>query len=139
VQRHGGILTEKIIVRERRRSRDHLGAGHINAGIGVFLNGDEHVLDLIDGPGAVDRRIDDGVVHEQHVLLRAPVPGLRVLRELAIEIEIGAECIHQRRLVVWRAPHPAVGHARPGGDGVALRDKVFARSRGAEEFVREAR
>ena len=138
VQRHGGILAEEIIVRQRRRRRHHLGAGYIDPGVGVLLDGDEDVLDLIHGLGAIDRRIDDGVVHEQHVLLRAPVPGLRVAGELAVEIVIGAERIHQRRLVIGRAPHPAVGHARPVRDGVALRDQFLARARGAEEFVREA-
>ena len=138
VQRHGGVLAEEIVMRQRRRGRHHLGAGHIDAGIGVFLDGDVDVLDLIDRLGAIDRRIDDGVIHEQHVLLRAPVPGLRVVGELAVEIVIGAERVHQRRLVVRRAAHPAVGHARPVRDGVALRDQFLARARGAEEFVGEA-
>ena len=138
VQRHGGVLAEEIIVRERRRGRHHLGAGHVNAGVGVFLDGDVDVLDLIHRFGAIHRRIDDGVIHEQHVFLGAPVPGLGVLGELAIEIVIGAERVHQRRLVVRRAPHPAVGHARPVRDGVALSNQFLARTRGAEEFVREA-
>ena len=138
VQRHGGVLAEKIIMRQRRRGRHHLGAGNINSGVGVFLDGDVDVLDLIGRLGAIDRRIDDGVVHEQHVLLRAPVPGLRVAGELAVEIVIGAERVHQRRLVVRRTPHPAVGHARPLRDGVALRDQILARVRGAEEFMGKA-
>ena len=139
VQRHRGVLTEKIVMRQRRRGRHHLGAGNIDAGVGFFLDGDEDVLDLIDGLGAIDRRIDDGMVHEQHVLLRAPVPGLRVVGELAVEIVIGAERVHQRRLVVRRTPHPAVGHARPLRDGVALRHQFLARARGAEEFMGDSR
>src|SRR5581483_1182034 len=35
-------------------------------------------------------------------------------------------------------PHPAVGHARPMGDGVALLDQLVTRTRGAEEPVSEA-
>ena len=78
------------------------------------------------------------MVHEQDVVLRAPVPVLRVVGELVVEIVVGAERVHQRRLVVRRAPHPAVGHARPGGDRVALADQVLARVRDAEELVGEA-
>ena len=65
------------------------------------------------------------------------VPGLGVVGELAVERRIGAERIHQRRLVVGRAAHPAVGHARPVRDGVALADHVLARARDAEKFVGE--
>ncbi len=122
-------------MRERRRGRDHLGAGDIDAGVGLLLDGDEHVLDLIGGALAVDRRVDDGVIHEQDVFLRTPVPALGVLGELSVELVIGAERVHQRRLVVGRAPHPAVGHPCPGRDGVTLRYHVLARARGAEEFV----
>ena len=120
---------------ERGRRRHHLGAGHVDAGVGLLLNGDEHVLDLVGGLGAVDRRIDDGVVHEQHVFLRAPIPGLGVAGELSIELMVGSERVHQRGLVVGRATHPAVGHARPLGDGIPLRDQLLARARGAEELV----
>ena len=126
-------------MRERRGRRHHFGAGDIDAGVGVFLNGDEHVLDLVHRLRAVDRRIDDGVIHEQHVLLRAAVPSLGVVGELAVEIVVGAERVHQRRLVIRRAAHPAVGHARPQRDSVALRNQILARARGAEEFVGEAR
>ena len=95
-------------------------------------------LDLFGRLGAVDRRVDDGVVHEQHVVLGAPVPVHRVAGELVVEGVVGAERIHQRRLVVRRAPHPAIGHPRPGGDGVALADQVLAGLRHAEELVGEA-
>ena len=135
VDRHRRVLAEEIVVRQRRRGRDHLGAGDIDAGVGLLLDGDEDVLHLVGGAGAVDRRIDDGVVHEQDVFLRAAIPALRVVGELSVELVIGAERVHQRRLVVGRAPHPAVGHARPGRDGVALADHVLARARDAEEFV----
>ena len=138
MQRHRGVLAEEIIVRERRGGRHHLGAGDVDAGVGVLLDGDEHVLDLVGGLGAVDRRIDDGVVHEQDVFLRAGVPGLGVAGEAAVKFVIGAERVHQRGFVVRRAPHPAVGHARPMRDGVALGDEVLARARDAEKFVGEA-
>ena len=135
VDRHGGVLAEEIVMGQRRGGRHHLGARHVDAGIGLLLDGDEHVLDLVGGARAVDRRIDDGVVHEQHVLLRAPVPGLGVVGELSVERVIGPERVHQRGLVVGRAPHPAVAHARPGRDGVALADHVVARMRHPEIFV----
>ena len=86
---------------------------------------------------AVDRRIDDGVVHEQHVVLRARVPVRGVAGELLVERGVGAERVHQRGLVVRRAAHPAVGQPRPVRDGVALADQVLARMRDAEELVGE--
>ncbi len=120
---------------ERGRRRHYLGAGHIDAGIGLLLNGDEHVFDLVGSLGAVQRRIDDRVVHEQHVFLRAPIPGLGVAGELSIELVVGSERVHQGGFVVRRATHPAVGHARPLGDGIPLRNEFVARARRAEELV----
>ncbi len=120
-----------------RRRRHHLGAGHHDAGVGFLLDADEHVLHLVGRLHAVDRRIDDGVVHEQHVVLRARVPVPCVVGETLVEGGIGAERVHQRSLVVRRAPHPAVGQPRPVGDGVALADQVLARMRHAEKLVGE--
>ena len=77
--RHRGVLAEEIVVRDRRRGRHHLGARHVDAGVGLLLDGDEHVLDLVGRLGAVDRRIDDGVVHEQDV-----VPAARRYQFLAL-------------------------------------------------------
>ncbi len=76
VDRHRRVLAEEIVVRQRRRGRDHLGAGDIDAGVGLLLDGDEDVLHLVGGTGAVDRRVHDRVVHEQDVFLRAAVPAL---------------------------------------------------------------
>jgi outer membrane scaffolding protein for murein synthesis (MipA/OmpV family) len=100
VGRHRGVLTEEVVVRERGRGRHHLGARHVDARVGLFLDGDEDILDLIGRLGAVDRRIDNGVVHKQHVFLRAPVPRLRVGGELSVEAMVGPERVHQRGLVV---------------------------------------
>ena len=122
---------------EGSRRRDHLGAGHGDAGVGFLLDGDEDVLYFVRRLHAVDRRIDDGVVHEEHVVLRARVPAFRILSELLVHREIGAERVHQRRLVVRRAPHPAVGHARPVRDRLALAKQILARLGDAEELVGE--
>ena len=121
------VLAEEIVMGQRRVGGHHLGAGDVDAGVGLLLDGDVDVLDLLDRLVAVDRRIDEGVVEIEHGLLRALVPGARVVGELAVELGIGAERVEECGLVVGAAAHPAVGDARPGGDRVALRDHFLAR------------
>src|SRR5262249_51160344 len=105
---------------------------------GFLLDGDEYVLDLVGGPRPVDRRGYDGGGHEQHVILCAPGPSLRVVGEFPLEGKVGAPRIHQGGLVVGRAAYPAIAHARPGGDGVTLGHDVLTRTRDPEELVGEA-
>ena len=121
------VLAEEIVVGQRRIGGDHFGAGDVDPGVGFLLNGDVDVFDLFDRLVAVDRRIDQRVVEIEHRLLRALVPGARVVGELAVKLGVGAERVEEGGLVVGAAAEPAVGDARPGGDGVALRDDVFAR------------
>ncbi len=120
---------------ERRIGGDDLGAGDIDAGVGFLLNGDVDVLDLFDRLVAVDRRIDQRVIEIEHRLLRALVPGPRIVGELAVERGIGAERVEEGSLVIGTAAEPAVRNARPGGDRIALRDHLFARARHLEEFM----
>ena len=122
-------------MRKRRVGGDDLGAGDVDAGVGLLLDGDVDVLHLLDRFVAVDRRIDEGVVEEQHRFLAALVPGAGVVGELAIELGIGAERVDERGLVVGAPAQPAIGEARPGGDGVALGDDVLAAVRDLEEFM----
>ena len=96
------------------------------------------VADLVRRPVAVDRRMDDGVVDEGHALLAVLVPAPRVVLVRLVELGIGAERAEERRLVVGRAAHPAIGELRPLGDGVAPRDHLVERLRGLEERVRHA-
>jgi hypothetical protein len=89
------VLAEEIILRERGIGRHHFGAGNIDAGVGLFLNGDVDVLDLFDRLVAVDRWIDQCVIEKKHRLLAALVPGPRIVGELAVEVGIGAERIEE--------------------------------------------
>ena len=57
-------------MRQRRIGGDHLGAGDVDAGVGLLLDGDVDVLDLLDRLVAVDRRIDQRVIEKQHRFLR---------------------------------------------------------------------
>ena len=132
------VLAEEVVVRERRVGRHHLGAGDVDAGIRLLLDGDVDVLHLLGRLGAVDGRIDERVVDVQHGLLAAHVPGAGIVGELAVELGVGAQRVEEGRLVVGAAAHPAVGDARPGGDGVALGDHILARAGGLEEAVRVA-
>ena len=74
VGRHRRVLAEEIVMGERGCRGDDFSTGHVDAGVGLLLNCDEHVLDLIGRFGPVDRGIDDRVVHEQDVFLCSPIP-----------------------------------------------------------------
>ena len=78
------VLAEEIVMGDRRRGRHHLGPGHHNAGIGLLLDRDVDVLDFAGRPAAIDRRVDDRVVHEQDRFLRPLVPGARIAGEHAL-------------------------------------------------------
>ena len=55
-----------------------------------------------------------------------------------IEVGVGAQRRQKRRLVIRAAAHPAVGDARPFGDGVARADHFLDVARGLEKLVRVA-
>ena len=78
------------------------------------------------------------MVHEQHRFLRPLVPGARIAGELAVILGVGAERVHQRRLVVGGAAHPAIGQPRPFGDRNLLRLQFLGRAGDAEIAMREA-
>jgi hypothetical protein len=120
------VLAEEIVVGKSRVGRHHLGAGHVDAGVRLLLDGDVDVLHLLDRLVAVNGRIDECVVQIEHGLLAALVPGARVAGELAVEIGVGAKRVEECRLVVGAAAHPPIGDAGPGGDRVALGDDVLA-------------
>ena len=130
-----GALGEEIVMRQRRGGGDDLGAGDINPGVSFLGDVNEDVLHGIRRLMTVDWRIDDRVVHEQHAFLGALVPGESVVLERAVPVGIGAERVHQRRLVVGGAAHPAIGHAGPIGDCALLGDQVVRRFGNPEIFV----
>ena len=132
------VLTEEVIMGERRVGGHHLGARDVDARVRLFLDGDVDILDLLDRLVAVDRRIDEGVVEIEHRLLRSLVPGARVVGELSIELGIGTERIEECGLVVGTAAHPAVRDAGPGGDRITLRDDIPGRAGNLEELMRVA-
>ena len=68
------------------------------------------------------------MVHEQHRFLRPLVPGARIAGELAVILGVGTQGVHQRRLVVRGAAHPAIGQPRPFGDRDLLRLQFLARA-----------
>ena len=116
-------MRDEGVVGQRRTGRDHLGARHDDAGIGLLLDVAAHVADFVRRPVAVDRRMDDGVIDERHALLAELVPALGILLPRIVEIGIGAERAEKRRLVVRRAAEPAIGDLGPFGDGIAARDR----------------
>lgn len=97
-----------------------------------------HIPNFIGGQIPIDRRVHDRVVPEEHALLRLAVPAARVLLVGRVVLVVDAERAEERRLVVGRAPHPAVRDLGPFGDAVARGDQVIDRLRCAEEWVGEA-
>ena len=121
LQRDQPVMGDEGVVGQHRAGRHHLGAGDDDAGIRLLLHMRADVRHLVRRPVAVDRGMDDGVVDEGHALLAEAVPALGVVLIGIVEIGIGAERRQERRLVVGRAADPAIGDARPFGDGVAAR------------------
>src|SRR5207249_1787740 len=80
---------------------------------GLLLHVHIDVADLVRRPVAVDRRVDDGVVHVEHLLLRPLVPAAGVFLVRRVEVGVGPEGGEECRLVVGRSAHPAVGHPCP--------------------------
>ena len=138
LQRDQPVMGDEGVVGQHRAGGHHLGARDDDAGIGLLLDVAADVADLVRRPVAIDRRMDDGVIDEGHALLAELVPAPRILLVGIVEIGIGAERRQERRLVVGRAAHPAVGELRPFGDGVAPGEQVLERFRRLEEGVRHA-
>ena len=88
------------------------------ASVSLSLDVHADVGDLVRRAVAVDRRMDDRVVDVGDALLAVAVPALRVLG-VGVERGIRTERAQERRLVVRRAPEPAVGEPLPRGDRVA--------------------
>ena len=132
------VMGDEGVVGQHRSGGDHLGARHDDAGVGLLLDVAADVADFVRRAVAVDRRMDDGVVDEGHALLAVFVPAPRVVLVRLVELGVGAERAEERRLVVGRAAHPAIGELRPLGDGVAPRDHLVERLRRLEERVRHA-
>ena len=107
------VVGDEGVVGQHRAGRHHLGAGDDDAGVGLLLDVAADVADLVRRPVAVDRRMDDGVVDEGHALLAELVPAPRILLVGIVEVGVGAERRQERRLVVRRAAHPAVGEPAP--------------------------
>ena len=139
LQRDQAVVGDEGVVGQRRAGRDHLGAGDDQAGVGLALDVAADVGDLVRRPVAIDRRVDDRVVDERHALLAEAVPAPARCPGRVVEVGVGAERREERRLVVGRAAHPAVGDPRPFGDrvgGPAI--KSARRLRRLEEGVRQA-
>jgi hypothetical protein len=97
-----------------------------------------HVAHLLGRGLPVDRRVDDGVVEIKAAFLRLFVPGLGVLRVGAVKLIVRAERAGKGGLVIRRAPHPAIAHARPTRDGVPRFQGILRGAVDPEKPVRKA-
>src|SRR3981189_1615477 len=97
------------------------------------------IADLVRGPVAIDRWMDDGMIDEGHALLAKFVPAPGVVLVRIVKVRVGAEGREKRRLVIRRTAHPAVGHAGPFGNGVAAGDEILNGLWRLEEGVRHSR
>ncbi len=119
------MVGDEGVVGQHRTGGDHLGAGDDETGVGLLLDVTADITDFVRWSVAIDRGMDDRVIDERHALLAEFVPALCVALIRIVEIRIGAKGAEKRRLVVRRAAHPAVGHARPFGDSVAAGDEIL--------------
>jgi hypothetical protein len=125
-------------VGQRRIGGYDLGARDDDASVRLLLYRDANVFDLFHRLVAVYRWIDKSVVEIEHRFLCPLVPGACVVRELAIELRIGAERVEKRGLVVRTATHPAIRNTGPRRDGVALRNDILTRAGSFKKLVRVA-
>ena len=138
LDQRGRRVGDEVRVSQRRAGRDDLRAADDQPGVGLLLHVHVHVSDLVGGTVPIDRRLDEGVVQEEHPLLRRAIPPPRVVLIRRVEVGVGAERRQERGLVVRRAAHPAVAQARPSGDRVARRDQIVGARRRAEVPMRVA-
>src|SRR5260370_11796354 len=82
------------------------------------------------------RRIDEHVVEEEYLrgILFVPSPCILCVR--GIKVGSGTERSHEGRLVIWGAPHPAIGQPGPCLDGIACLGQLLRRVAGGKELVR---
>src|SRR5439155_1045937 len=64
------------------------------------------------------------------------VPGKRILTEWCVELWVGPEARHERRLVVRRASHEAITEPRPRGNGVPRCEQFLGRRARRKKLVR---
>ncbi len=134
-------MRDKGEVRQCRAGGDDLGAGDPDPGIGLLGHMRVDVGGAARRPGshvAVDRRLDDRVIDKRHPLLAVAVPAQRIFLIGIVKFGIGAQCRKKGRLVIGRAPEPAIGQPRPLGDRITSAHQLFGRSRRHEIFVGEA-
>ena len=138
LDRHRARLRHEVVMREGGAGGDDLGAAHDQAGIALLLHVHVHVRDFVRRTVAIDGRVHERVVHVEHALLCFAIPAPRVVLIGRVVVGVRAERGQERGLVVGRAPHPAVGEARPRGDRSLGADQIVHGLRRAEVFVREA-
>src|SRR5260370_424971 len=91
---------------------------------------------LLDGFVTINRRIDEHVVEEEHLLGILFVPAPCILCVRGIKVGSGTERSHESRLVIWGAPHPGIGQPGPCLDGIARLGQLLRRVAGGKELVR---
>ncbi len=136
LQMHGAVLGDEGRMREGRPGRQHLRAAYDHAAVALGDDVHEDVLDLVDRPVAVDRRVDQDVIQEQHLLCVASIPRLGTGLERCVEVGCRPERGHEGGLVVGRPPHEAVRQASPGRDRLARCEQLVGRVARHEEPVR---
>jgi hypothetical protein len=132
------VVGDEVVVRQGGTRGDDLRAGDDEAGVRLLLDVDADVGVLVSRSGAVDRRMDDRMIQEQHALLRFAVPAAGVLLVRREELCVGPERGEKRRFVVRGSAHESICEPLPAGDGVARDGEPFLRLRRAKEGMGEA-
>ena len=123
-------------MRHGRAGAQHLRSADDHAVISFLHDVHEDVADFMRGAAAVDGRIDEAVIQKEALRRVARVPSPRALIEGRVKLGLRCQAAHERRLVVRRAAHVAVAHARPCDDRVARFPQLLRRITRLEKFVR---
>ena len=118
-------------MRQCRASGDDLGAADIDTGVGLLYR--VHATSRArEGAILIHRRMNDGMVQVEHLLLRllVPRPGVVLIRR--VKLGVRSQGTEKRPFVVRRTPQPAISQTGPGGDGVACGELFFPGDRGAK-------
>ena len=106
-------------MRQRRAGGDDLGPADLDPPVVLLHRMHAHLGALVNGTIPINRRVDDGMIEKQHLLLWLLVPGPGVVMVRRVKLGVRPQGAEKRALIVRRPSEPAVGQARPGGDGVA--------------------
>src|SRR5215203_3248062 len=97
------MSNERVVGQHRSRCND-LGTGYNDPTVRFFLHMTADISDLVWGPVAIHRRVDNRVIHEWNALLAEFVPAPGIVLIGSVEVGVGTQGCEERGLVIGRSP-----------------------------------